>query len=245
MKESAKSPDYSKLSLREQVELLSLLRAEARHISGRLIDTFFPDDGPFRYDLYTKHLEFFDAGRDYRERCFMAGNRVGKTIAGGYECVCHLTGIYPHWWDGYRFDRPVRALVAGDTTQTTKDILQSKLLGDYHDMGGGLVPRETIGEHTSKGGVAQAIESIKIKHISGGWSMLKLRSYEQGRKIFQGTEEDFVWFDEEPPLEVYDEALVRTMTTHGRTILTFTPLMGMSETVLSFLPKEYQPATDK
>lgn len=214
--------------------------AEARHIDGNRINDYFPDDGKLRRDLYTKHLEFFEAGKDFRERCFMAGNRVGKTIAGGVEVTYHLTGRYPVWWNGRRWDRPVRCMAAGDTTQTTKDILQAKLLGDYDDMGGGLIPRETLGEHTSKSGTAKGIESIKVKHVTGGWSSLKLRSYEQGRKIFQGTEEDVIWFDEEPPNEVYNEALVRTMTTNGITIITFTPMLGMSETVMGFLPKEYQ-----
>jgi len=205
-----------------------------------VIDSYFPADGPYALNLYPKHIEFFDAGKLYRERCFMAGNRVGKTIAGGVECVYHLTGVYPEWWQGRIFTKPIRAMVAGDTTQTTKDILQAKLLGDYYDMGGGLVPRECIGPHTSKSGVAQGIESIKVKHVSGGWSVLMFRSYEQGRKIFQGVELEFVWFDEEPPLEVYNEALIRTATTNGCAIITFTPMMGISETVMSFLPKEYQ-----
>jgi phage terminase large subunit-like protein len=170
----------------------------------------------------------------------MAGNRVGKTVAGGVECVYHLTGDYPEWWAGRVFDKPVRVMVAGDTTQTTKDILQAKLLGDYYDMGGGLIPRESIGPHTYKSGVAQGIESIKILHKSGGWSTLMFRSYEQGRKIFQGIELEVIWFDEEPPFDVYNEALIRTATTNGCAIITFTPLMGMSETVTSFLPKEYQ-----
>lgn len=232
--------EFSKLSEEDQVRLINLLKAQVRHTSGRLIDSFFPDDGPFSYKNYPKHLEFFDAGLKYRERCFMAGNRVGKTIAGGAECTYHLTGNYPHWWDGYRLTKPARVLAAGDTTQTTKDIIQATLLGDYLDMGGGLIPRDCIGPHTAKAGVAQGIESIKVRHITGGWSTLKLRSYEQGRKIFQGTEEDIIWYDEEPPLDVYNEGLVRTMTTNGRTIVTFTPLAGMSQTVMSFLPKEYQ-----
>ena len=59
---------------------------------------------------YARHLEFFEAGAKYRERCFMAANRVGKTFgAGGYETTCHLTGDYPHWWGGRRFDQPPEA----------------------------------------------------------------------------------------------------------------------------------------
>jgi len=224
------------------VKILELLRAEEKYIEGRLIDSFFPAEGPLRQELYPKHLEFFDAGLEYRERCFMAGNRVGKTIAGGCECVYHLTGEYPEWWEGRVFDGPIRAMVAGDTSQTTKDILQATLLGDYENMGDGLMPRNKIRDKLNKAGVPQAVESIKIKHISGGLSTLYFRAYEQGRKIFQGVSLDFVWFDEEPPLSVYGEALIRTATTNGLAILTFTPLEGMSETVMTFLPKEYKPS---
>jgi hypothetical protein len=42
---------------------------------------------------YARHMEFFEAGAKYRERCMMAANRVGKTLgAGGYETAAHLTG---------------------------------------------------------------------------------------------------------------------------------------------------------
>jgi hypothetical protein len=44
-----------------------------------------------------------------------------------------------------------------------------------------------------------------------------------------------IWLDEEPPLPVYTECLIRTMTNNGLIMLTFTPLMGMSETVMQFL----------
>ena len=74
----------------DQIKLLTLLRIQANHISGRQIDTFFPDSGEYRRELYPKHLEFFAAGAEFRERCFMAANRIGKTIAGGAECTYHL-----------------------------------------------------------------------------------------------------------------------------------------------------------
>ena len=43
-------------------------------------------------------------------------------------------------------------------------------------------------------------------------------------------------------MDVYGECLVRTMTTDGIVMLTFTPLAGMSDVVISFLPKEMRPA---
>ncbi len=165
----------------------------------------------------------------------MAGNRVGKTMAGGCELVYHLTGIYPDWWEGHWWDRPIVALAAGDTVASTRDIIQEKLLGDYEDQGSGLIPKDKIAGTEKKIGVPRALEEIRVKHISGGTSKLMLRSYDQGRKIFQGFEADFVWFDEEVPEDVYTEGLTRTMTTRGLLVMTFTPLNGMTELVTSFL----------
>ena len=47
-----------------------------------------------------------------------------------------------------------------------------------------------------------------------------------------------MWFDEEPPLDVYVEGLTRTNATGGITIVTFTPLLGMSEVVMLFLTED-------
>ncbi len=84
-------PNWSALTAKQQ--LLILRQEKVRRVSTRRFDLFYPDTGPLRRELYQKHLEFFRAGAKYRERCFMAANRVGKTEgAGGYELTCHLTG---------------------------------------------------------------------------------------------------------------------------------------------------------
>ena len=170
----------------------------------------------------------------------MAANRVGKTVAGGYEVSVHATGEYPDWWEGRVFDKPVKMIVSGDTSVTTRDILQSQLLGDYYNLGNGLIPRKNIVSHVSKPGVPNGIDTVSIAHKSGRNSLIAFKSYEQGRKIFQGTEQDVIWFDEEPPADVYNEALIRTATTNGITMVTFTPIEGMSEVVMSFMPSNFQ-----
>jgi hypothetical protein len=76
----------------------------------------FPTTGPLRRDLYPKHLEFVRAGGRYKERLFMAANRIGKTLTGAYETTCHLTGRYPDWWDGARFAHPIEAWACGTTS---------------------------------------------------------------------------------------------------------------------------------
>jgi len=200
------------------------------------IETIFPDKGRYRRELYHKHLEFFKAGATYRERIFIAANRVGKSVAGGYEVACHLTGIYPDWWEGKRFDKPIVCWCAGDTGKTTRDIIQLKLLGMPGSFGTGLIPKDKIIRTLAKQGISDGIEMIHVKHASGGNSLCVLKSYDQRREGFQGTEVHVIWPDEEPPQDIYVEMLLRTMTTNGIVLTTFTPLMGLSDVVLSFCP---------
>ncbi len=227
-----------KLTRQQKEELLELLEERARRKRYRLIDDLFPESGDHRRELYPKHMEFFRAGSIHRERLFMAANRVGKSVAGGAEMTYHLTGLYPDWWEGLRFDEPIRALAAGDTSQTTRDIIQHKLLGglwDTPEFGSGLIPRDLLGKPTPSRGIANAYEEITVEHVSGGTSRLAMRSYDQGRRIFQGVEQHAVWLDEEVPRDVYEEALVRTMTTQGLVWMTFTPLQGLTPLVVDFL----------
>jgi phage terminase large subunit-like protein len=220
-----------------------------------LFENLFPDETTsgkrftyFARHLYPRHMEHFTAGKIYRERCFMAANQIGKTTAGCWEDACHLTGRYRAWWEGRVFRRPIRAWVAGDTNETTRDILQKELLGEVGFRGNrktvdgsGLIPRDCIGEVAWKQGVPNLVDTVEIKHSSGGWSLLGLKSYDQGRRAFQGTKKELVHLDEEPPQDVYGECLLRTATTRGIVTITFTPLLGISEVVQSFLPKDYVP----
>ena len=197
----------------------------------------YPDDGPLARALYPKHLAFFAAGRAHQERCMMAANRVGKTFAGGYETALHLTGRYPHWWEGRRFAGPIQAWVAGDTAETTRDIVQATLMGPAAEPGTGLIPADAIVEEPSRrAGATGAFDTAHVRHVSGGISLLGFKSYDQGRRKFQGTARHLVWLDEEPPADVYDECILRLMTTDGLMLCTFTPLNGQTEIVLRFMP---------
>lgn len=227
----------------EKEELLALIEEQERRKRTRKLFTYYPDEGLLARKFYQKHLRFFAAGKDKTERLFMAANRVGKTEgAGGFEMTLHLTGLYPPWWNGRRFDRPITAWAAGDTSTTVRDIIQEKLWGKFLEPGTGLIPAHLIHDRTLKRGVADAIDTIFIKHVSGGISQIVLKSYDQRRESFQGTKIDVIWLDEEPELDIYTECLLRTTDTSGgdndsgMLMLTFTPLMGMSETVMAFLP---------
>ncbi len=219
--------------------MASLLAEAERRKNRRRIETLYPGTGPLRRDLYAKHMEYFGLGAELgvNERAFMAANRVGKTWgAGGYETALHLTGKYPDWWHGRRFTQPVDWWAAGDTGETTRDIIQFCLLGPIEDIGTGLIPGNSIiGDPSRRRGVADAVDTVAVQHVSGGISLLGFKSYDQGRKKFQGTAKHGTWLDEEPPLDVYAECLLRLMTTDGLMMLTFTPLSGVSGVVLQYM----------
>ncbi len=172
------------------------------------------------------------------ERAAIAANRVGKTWGiGGYESALHLTGLYPDWWTGRRFDHAVDWWAAGDTGETTRDIVQLAFLGPVGQFGTGLIPASCIiGEPTRRSGVSGSVDTVRVQHISGSVSYLGFKSYDQGRRKFQGTAKHGIWLDEEPPAPVYDECLLRLLTTLGMMLCTFTPIEGLSDVALRFLP---------
>jgi phage terminase large subunit-like protein len=191
-------------------------------------------------------MAFFRFGDTHQIRGFMSANRVGKTEGGGgYELTCHLTGRYPHWWEGARFTEYVRAWVAGDTRQTTRDIIQQKLLGNWAHFGTGLIPGEDILKWTPNPGVPEAVGTLHVQHYDDkgkkdGVSRLVFKSYDQGREAFQGTEQEVIWLDEEADEGVRGECILRLMTTDGVLMETFTPLKGLTPVVMTYLPNGYE-----
>ena len=96
------------------------------------------------YRPYAKQREFHAAGASARERLLMAGNQLGKTLAGGFEAAMHATGRYPVWWQGRRFDKPTIAWVAGVTGESTRDNPQRILLGRAGQHGSGASSRTKL-----------------------------------------------------------------------------------------------------
>jgi len=171
----------------------------------------------------------------------MAGNQLGKTLAGAAEVAMHLTGQYPYWWKGRVFKKPGVWLAGSESYELTRDGVQRLLIGppaSEADWGTGYIPQTALGDWHRRSGVANAIESVTVKHASGGNSTLLFKAYEQGRGKWQANTVDGVWFDEEPPEDVYFEGITRTNATRGMVMVTFTPLKGMSDVVARFLLEE-------
>lgn len=231
------SIDLSGIETMDQYQLAQFIKSadayiQAYETSG--INKWFKEGTKASIDACVKHKAFFAAGKDYHERLFMAANRVGKSIAGAYECACHLTGKYPSWWVGRRFDHPVQVWAAGKTGQTTRDTVQKELMGDPGKIGTGMLPLDNIQRVYMKPGIPNGIEMCEVKHVSGGVSTVSFKSYDQNVQAFYGTARHVVWLDEECPELIYSECLIRTMTTNGIVFVTFTPLHGLTPFIINF-----------
>jgi phage terminase large subunit-like protein len=230
---------------------LELLKTKVRTQQRNRITTFF-DSEAIRAN-YPKQMQHFAYGKEFTERLLAGGNRCGKTHAGVFEDVLHLIGNYPEWWTGRIFDHPTNGWVATDTAKNTRDILQEKFCGKPGDsaaLGTGFIPGDLILRTTTKHGIADAFESVFVRHVpSGGVSTLQFKSYDQGRESYQGTKQDWIHLDEEPDLDIYVECLLRLMSTvpgeeSGILTLTMTPLSGITPLMLQFFD-ELNPEPEK
>lgn len=227
------------LSREEMEELLELHNELLVRASRNAMDSFYPNSGEFRRELYPKSLMFFEAGRIYKMRLFMAANRVGKTFSAAYEIACHVTGRYPSWWIGKRFANAQNWWVCGVDSKIILSMLQPTMLGPVGNFGTGMIPYDTLDFSTLKDAkkADTPIGIFRIMHVDGTYSSIEFKSYESGRDAFQSTARN-IWLDEEPPLSIFIECLLRTAKTSAEDpilMMTFTPLKGITETITNFL----------
>jgi phage terminase large subunit-like protein len=216
----------------QKLEEIALLEEKARRKKYNQLAQYKP---------YAKQRLFHKLSSECSERALGAGNQLGKTLAGSMEEAFHATGIYPDWWGGKRFTRPTVSWVGGVTGETVRDTTQRLLVGRVQkgesEIGTGSIPRDNIIELAkSSHGAKDALDHVKVRHVTGGVSIIYFKSYASGREKWQGDTIDRVWFDEEPPYDIYSEG--RTRTNKGQlgrfTMLTFTPLLGMTDVVNQF-----------
>lgn len=195
------------------------------------------------YRPHPKQAEFLKAGSTKRERCLLANNRGGKTLTCGFEAGAHSTGLYPDWWEGHRIRVPNLGWAGGESNETTRDLIQTMLLGpEESSWGTGMIPARCIKKIDKARGIVGAVDKVYVRHVSGGISIIQFKSYEQGWQKWTGSKCHWVWFDEEPDEDIYKEGLTRTNDERGPVFMSLTPLMGMTEVVGHFFPRPDTPA---
>lgn len=201
--------------MKDNSTLLKLLKIE-REINDRQTDAL----SCYNKDrVHQKQMLFHKCQK--RNRWVFGGNRTGKTECGAVESVWMARGTHP-----FRENRKdVFGWVVSLTQQVQRDVAQAKILK--------YLPERYISDvvmREGKKGAAEygVIDYILVKNVFGGISKIGFKSCDQGRERFQGTSLDFVWFDEEPPKDIYDECRMRVFDKCGDVFGTMTPLKGLT-----------------
>ena len=189
---------------------------------------------------FDHQRKFFETAASDR-RGILAANRIGKTVSTCSETAMHLTGQYPPWWTGYRFDHPITAMVAGEGWSQVAMVLQNELLGTQDikirdQLGTGAIPRSAIVFDTMRSDGANCM-GVEILHPRGK-SYLLFANYTQEVRQMQGFKLNLAVFDEQPPDDFFSEIVTRTATTQGKILCSFTPLKGLNGLVSKFWNKE-------
>ena len=169
--------------------------------------------------VHNKQLLFHKSAK--RNRWVFGGNRTGKTECGAVESIWLARGIHP-----YRQNKKdVSGWVVSLSTKVQKEVAQEKILKYLNKSW-----IEDIVMREGKKGSPEygVIDTIIIKNVFGGLSRISFKSCEEGREKFQGTSLDFVWFDEEPPEDIYFECKMRVLDKCGDIFGTMTPLKGLT-----------------
>ena len=168
---------------------------------------------------HLKQIEFHKCLK--RNRWVFGGNRTGKTECGAVEVIYMARGCSPY----RKNKKDTVGWVVSLSKQVQRDVAQKKIL-EY-------LNKEWIVEIVMLSGKRDYPESgvidyIKIKNVFGGVSTIGFKSCDQGREKFQGASLDYVWFDEEPPYDIYLECRMRVLDKMGEIFGTMTPLKGLS-----------------
>lgn len=217
-------------------ELEELLQELQERMGTAGVEKWYVPGGPYSIEKLPKHKAFFDATKDYREVLLLGGNRTSKSVSGCYLNATTLLGQYPDWWNGVVFDGPVNNWSVGSTSKSVKETLQEILLGPLGAIGTGMIPKEHILKTVAKSGVPGGIDTVYVRHIpTGGTSTVTFMSGEQGTKAFMGAARHIIHIDEPMDEAVYNECLIRTMTTNGRMVHSVTPKLGLTRMLANFL----------
>ncbi len=169
--------------------------------------------------VHKKQIAFHKCKK--RNRWVFGGNRSGKTECGAVEVIYMARGIHP-----YRENRKnVFGWVVSLSSQVQRDVAQKKILSYLNPD---WIERIVMSEGRRDSPENGIIDQLIIKNVFGGTSTIGFKSCDQGREKFQGSSLDFVWFDEEPPKDIYDECKMRVIDKKGDIFGTMTPLKGLT-----------------
>ena len=229
------TPELSEAQKEKAEEIAKAIAVVKEHKRTHRIDYFKP---------YPWQKKFYKAGHKNKQRLLMAANRVGKTASMAVEVAFHLTGVYPDWWQGIRFDKPTSIWCLGVSGEQLRDVVVKELFGNYLGDGkfdgNGLIRQDQTYQVTPAMGTPRLPRDVAVRYRNGNTSLVSFKSYTQGQHVLMGSSQDFIWIDEEPTdATIYPQCLTRTATGNGGeggfVTMTFTPENGVTELVAQFM----------
>lgn len=169
-------------------------------------------------DAYRPHRSQEKFHRSTQKgKLYIGGNRSGKTVGGCTEDVMRLIGKHR-----FRTDLPnppIRGrIVCVDVEEGIKKIAIPEIMR--------WLPRNYLKNGSWEDSYDKQARTLTLTN----GSFLEFMSYEQLKDKFAGTSRHFVHFDEEPPLDIFNECMMRLVDTDGDWWITMTPLIEMSWT---------------
>ncbi len=168
--------------------------------------------------VHKKQIAFHKCKK--RNRWVFGGNRSGKTECGAVEVVYLACGNHP-----YKKNKLTSGWVVSLSRQVQRDVAQRKILEYLPASCIEKIVMVSGGQDSAENGI---IDFILVRSQVGGISKIGFKSCDQGREKFQGTSLDYVWFDEEPPYDIYLECKMRVLDKCGEIFGTMTPLKGLT-----------------
>ena len=199
--------------MREKIEkILNIEREQKRRYRNNALARYNTDK------VHLKQMEFHKCAK--RNRWVFGGNRTGKTECGAVEAVWLARGIHP-----YKRNKRTDGWVVSLSRHVQREVAQKKIL---HYLNPDWIADVVMESGKSQNPASGIIDFIAVKNVFGTVSTIGFKTCEAGREKFAGASLDYVWFDEEPPEDIYDECAMRVVDKKGLLFGTMTPLLGLT-----------------
>lgn len=169
----------------------------------------------YQYKPHDKQRNFHESLAPKKQ--FVGGNRSGKTTAGAAEAIYYMQGAHPYKrlpWEPPTFGR----IVTVDIIQGLNKIILPMLSN--------LIPKSFLVNGSWEDSYDKELRTLTFAN----GSYTEILTYEQDLEKFAGTSRHWVWFDEEPPKDIFTECSLRLLDTAGHWWVTMTPTEGMTWT---------------
>lgn len=167
------------------------------------------------YEPHAKQLDFH--GSTLPERLFIGGNRSGKTVGSVNEVIWRITKTHPFNERVNQIQGPVRGRMVCVSFQDGLDKIIIPLFKKWLPI-----------QYWVDGSWDKTYNSFRKTLTLADGSFVEFMSYEQILEKFAGTSRHFVAFDEEPPMPIWQECVMRLMDTEGDWWIAMTPVEGMT-----------------